>query len=232
MKIEWDRVTWYSKTLAVILFVLLIAGTFWFGGWYQTQVAMSQVSIGSGPMVGDRVPLQINHTSGTDPEIVPSVAVAQATPTSWEALPPNYAYSNASIEKNMQHCLSGVESTTLSINACVQAAMEKYDVLLDTAYGVIGKDIADSLQNNEAPDKPSDMGDKALVDEKNNLTKSKNLFTQYRVATCTAAYDEALGGTIGGQLYDGCYISVTRVQIQTLCSTGANSSRCDGKISF
>ncbi len=36
-KIEWNRVTWYSGTLAVLLFVALVCGAFYFGTWYQKQ---------------------------------------------------------------------------------------------------------------------------------------------------------------------------------------------------
>lgn len=34
MKIEWNRVTWYSKLIAVIVFV----GTFFVGFWLGMQV--------------------------------------------------------------------------------------------------------------------------------------------------------------------------------------------------
>jgi len=38
-KIECNRVTWYSKTLAVLLFVALVCGAFFFGVWYEKQQA-------------------------------------------------------------------------------------------------------------------------------------------------------------------------------------------------
>jgi hypothetical protein len=38
-KIEWNKVTWYSKLLAVVLFVGLVCGAFFFGIWYQKQIA-------------------------------------------------------------------------------------------------------------------------------------------------------------------------------------------------
>lgn len=34
---EWNEVTWYPKTLAVLLFVILVCGAFYFGTWYQEQ---------------------------------------------------------------------------------------------------------------------------------------------------------------------------------------------------
>ena len=37
--IEWNKVTWYSKLLAVILFVGLVCGVFYFGIWYQRQTS-------------------------------------------------------------------------------------------------------------------------------------------------------------------------------------------------
>lgn len=227
MKIEWDKVTWYSKTLAVLLFVFFICGAFWFGSWYQNQ--FKELSVKPIQTLHESTPLKPEESNG---KLTIQDSDIRDASLSWKNMPKNFLYSNTFIEKTLQHCLSGPESTTLSMNACAETAMKKYDALLDTVYQVIGQDIADSLQNVDGPDSTSDMGTKALVDEKNNLNKSKNLFTQYRVATCTAAYDEALGGTLGGQLYDGCYIEVTRAQIQTLCSIGANSSRCDGKISF
>jgi hypothetical protein len=39
-KIQWNSVTWYSKTLALVLFVVLICGAFYFGIWYQKQVTV------------------------------------------------------------------------------------------------------------------------------------------------------------------------------------------------
>jgi hypothetical protein len=35
--VQWNEVTWYSKILAIILFVILVCGAFYFGIWYQTQ---------------------------------------------------------------------------------------------------------------------------------------------------------------------------------------------------
>ncbi|GEM_PF-1993348 len=35
MKIEWNKVTWYSKLAAVVLFVGVAVGAFWFGRWYE-----------------------------------------------------------------------------------------------------------------------------------------------------------------------------------------------------
>src|SRR5579872_5785903 len=37
--IQWNKVTWYSKTLAVLLFVVLVCGAFFFGMWYQKQLS-------------------------------------------------------------------------------------------------------------------------------------------------------------------------------------------------
>lgn len=41
--IEWNRVTWYSKLIAVIVFISLVCGAFYFGMWYQTQRALLDV---------------------------------------------------------------------------------------------------------------------------------------------------------------------------------------------
>ncbi len=37
--LEWSKVTWYSKTFAILLFVLLVCGAFFFGNWYQRQIS-------------------------------------------------------------------------------------------------------------------------------------------------------------------------------------------------
>src|SRR3989344_2020874 len=39
MKIEWTKVTWYSKLLALILFVLLPLTGFYLGIWYQKAIS-------------------------------------------------------------------------------------------------------------------------------------------------------------------------------------------------
>jgi len=38
--VQWNRVTWYSKLLAVLLFVILVWGAFYFGIWYQKQIVL------------------------------------------------------------------------------------------------------------------------------------------------------------------------------------------------
>ena len=37
-KIQWNHVTWYSKSLAILLFVVLVCAAFFFGMWYQKQL--------------------------------------------------------------------------------------------------------------------------------------------------------------------------------------------------
>ena len=43
--IQLNKVTWYSKTLAILLFVVLVCGAFYFGGWYQRQQTALAVPI-------------------------------------------------------------------------------------------------------------------------------------------------------------------------------------------
>lgn len=38
--IQWNKVTWYSKASAVLLFVGLVCGAFFFGEWYHEQRAL------------------------------------------------------------------------------------------------------------------------------------------------------------------------------------------------
>lgn len=40
-KLTWSEVTWYSKLLAVLLFVWSVCGAFYFGTWYQQQLSSS-----------------------------------------------------------------------------------------------------------------------------------------------------------------------------------------------
>jgi len=54
--VEWTKVTWYSKALAVVLFVGLVCGAFFFGVWYQRAISENQgnptaVAPGSGDVV-------------------------------------------------------------------------------------------------------------------------------------------------------------------------------------
>ena len=42
-KVEWNKVTWYSKLLAVLFFVAFVCGGFFFGMWYQQQLAPATV---------------------------------------------------------------------------------------------------------------------------------------------------------------------------------------------
>ncbi len=39
-RIQWNSVTWSSKSLAIALFVLLICGAFYFGIWYQKELSL------------------------------------------------------------------------------------------------------------------------------------------------------------------------------------------------
>jgi hypothetical protein len=57
--LQWDKVTWYSKTLAVLLFVILVCGAFAFGVWYQKQFTPSTTGAQTS------VPTQITSDSGT-----------------------------------------------------------------------------------------------------------------------------------------------------------------------
>lgn len=43
--IEWNKVTWYSKLLAVVLFIGLVCGAFFFGIWYQKQFSPVNIDI-------------------------------------------------------------------------------------------------------------------------------------------------------------------------------------------
>lgn len=47
--VEWNRVTWYSKLLAVILFIGLVCGAFYFGMWYQQQRALLDIATTPAP---------------------------------------------------------------------------------------------------------------------------------------------------------------------------------------
>jgi len=54
--LEWTKVTWYSKALAVALFVGLVCGAFFFGVWYQRAISDNQgnftaIAPGSGDVV-------------------------------------------------------------------------------------------------------------------------------------------------------------------------------------
>lgn len=46
--IKWNTVTWYSGILAVLLFVVLVCGAFFFGIWYQKQLGLSAPDINAG----------------------------------------------------------------------------------------------------------------------------------------------------------------------------------------
>ncbi len=41
--IEWNKVTWYSKLAAVILFVGVALGAFWFGRWYERVISQKSL---------------------------------------------------------------------------------------------------------------------------------------------------------------------------------------------
>ena len=43
MKIEWSKITWYSKILALALFVLLPFAGFYLGTWYQKEITPTVV---------------------------------------------------------------------------------------------------------------------------------------------------------------------------------------------
>ncbi|HUX35901.1 MAG TPA: hypothetical protein VMV71_02600 [Candidatus Paceibacterota bacterium] len=62
MKIQWNKVTWYSKGVAIVLFV----ATFFLGMWIgmQYQYALDQYVTANMDM--QRTPLFINHGSFTN----------------------------------------------------------------------------------------------------------------------------------------------------------------------
>ncbi len=52
MKIQWNKVTWYSKVLAFMLFVALPFIGFWYGAQYGETVALSPGSSGGQSQTG------------------------------------------------------------------------------------------------------------------------------------------------------------------------------------
>ncbi len=58
--IQWNKVTWYSKILAITLFVVFVCGAFFFGIWYQTQ---KQKAIAVVPVMATKTE-QISYPAG------------------------------------------------------------------------------------------------------------------------------------------------------------------------
>lgn len=48
MKIQWNKVTWYSKLAAVIIYVCTFALAFWLGRMYEAQHPNYQLDLNSG----------------------------------------------------------------------------------------------------------------------------------------------------------------------------------------
>lgn len=45
MNIEWNKVTWYSMTLAIIMFVVFPVATFFLGRWYERETTVVPIMI-------------------------------------------------------------------------------------------------------------------------------------------------------------------------------------------
>lgn len=58
--IEWNRVTWYSKILAVVLFVILVCSAFCFGVWYDKQASPQSSNAYKVAVFGGEVPSNWN----------------------------------------------------------------------------------------------------------------------------------------------------------------------------
>jgi uncharacterized protein YecT (DUF1311 family) len=126
--------------------------------------------------------------------------------TGWNNVSKNFFYADSSVEKELNQCFES-NSSTLGMSDCYGVAIKEYDAILDRVYGLTFQDPAEA-----------------------RVADAKRFFDQYREITCSIAYDEAQGGSIRVLLHDGCYLQVTRAQIQTLCSFGAGPSRCEGEI--
>lgn len=70
MKVEWNKVTWYSKIIALILFVSLPFIGFYFGTVYQQATAINNVSNTSGikgkVLLGPTCPVEISNNPCPD----------------------------------------------------------------------------------------------------------------------------------------------------------------------
>lgn len=151
--------------------------------------------------------------------------VAEA-PKTWDTLATNTAYQDPGIEHDLVECL-GDKYDTISMDTCSEQAMNAYDARLNTVYQLLIPPFTeDARVLGELAQEKTD-GHAEAINKVKDISKS---FENYRSVICGAAYDSAEGGTIRGSLYAGCYMEVTKAQIQALCQLGSVGSVCTDKI--
>jgi hypothetical protein len=89
-RVEWNKVIWYSRLLAVILFVGLVCGAFFFGSWYQRQQGSDVVPTGETPSMN---PPQSKYAFPE--ENVTTIIATTSVPAGW--VKKNYPQWNFSV---------------------------------------------------------------------------------------------------------------------------------------
>jgi uncharacterized protein YecT (DUF1311 family) len=197
---------------------LLITQKFWILPLVSLILSDEEIPLStdiSGGVVAD-LSLPAKTTSTSDP----------APCVSGNDLPSNFLYENSAIEQNLDSCTDS-DSSTYGMNMCGKKAMDDYDALLAMVYELITTDLDEYIL--KYPDTDETHSVRA---EKDEIIRTKELFTQYRSSVCLAAAEEATSGSMSGLLYSDCYLHTTRAHIQLLCALGDGINRCEGSIQF
>lgn len=113
--------------------------------------------------------------------------------------------------------------TTLEVNDCVQAELEKVDHLLNQIYGVVIKELSGGTDD---PDPEPLLNSERL----RTLVAAERAWAKFKDAQCNAEYMLIAPGTGAAALSGQCAIDLTRERIRFLRGVegqvGRNSTLC------
>ncbi len=99
--------------------------------------------------------------------------------------------------------------TTLEVNACVQAELDRVDGLLNQIYGVLIKELS---AGTDAPDPEPLLYSERLK----TIVAAEKAWAKFKDAQCAAEYDLIAPGTGAAALSGQCAIDLTKDRIRFL----------------
>jgi hypothetical protein len=124
MKIKWNEVTWYSKLIALTLFIVLVYGGFWLGVGYGQMVQR----IADVPMELRNAPAQATSSAvGLDPYY--------SDVTAWRTDGNNSSFSIAyPLDFDTQDNLTGVGSADWTVSDLGQSGVKEFSLTIPRAF--------------------------------------------------------------------------------------------------
>lgn len=143
MKIEWNKVTWYSKTLALILFVALPFIGFYYGMQYGKTAAATPVSNGSAQTSNYYENISDWQTDSNNSNFSIAYPIDFSVGDNYNSAP------STDWRVNAQNT-SGVKAITITVPSAFEPQTNFADAMLTVGYSNDSNAIAECLQPDQS----------------------------------------------------------------------------------